>query len=364
VDINADPLSSQHNECLNTIKTAAQELGIDFQTSTCPRYTDFAQRYSPDDTLLISVHTVGVARNVVRLKESYLPGIYYFDRSGYSGWAELAYNTCLQKEAVNYHPESSPFFVEKIRSEKCRLNTSKYKQPNPEGELQLNTLGNDSYILLPLQTSDDVVARLSSVNQLSLAEALADIAQKINVPLVIKRHPFCNDHKVESVIERLQKDYKGVYVSSCSINSLIAGAKGVVTVNSGVGFEALVMGVPVITAGRSDYSFVTHNISKIEDLPLLPDMLNINNLSKINNMINFFVNEYCLDCGNIKKAIKFLNKWASEDYACMENMHGYKEYVLNDIQNYIGQLEKIRRDKCLSKTELSFYEKMKKILKC
>jgi len=213
-----------------------------------------------------------------------------------------------------------------------------------------------------LQTSDDLVARLSSMNQLCLAEALADISQQINIPLIIKRHPFCNDQKVESVIKRLQKDYKGVSVSYGSINNLIAGAKGVVTVNSGVGFEALVMGVPVVTTGRSDYSFVTHNISKIEDLSLLPDMLNMRNISKINNMIDFYYNEYCMACGDVQKAIKLLNKWDSADYASMEDMHGYKEYVLDDIKNYVGQLEKTRRDNCLSNAELSFYGKMKKFL--
>lgn len=344
VDCNSDPIANSHISCLETIRAAAIELNIVFETKKSIRMGDFAQRYAPDETLLISVHSIGVANNVVRLKESYLPGLYYFDRSGYSGWAELAYNVDLQNQASCYDLRDANEFVEKIKYEKLRTNSSKYIQPISEGGI-IQLQDERPYILLALQTSDDLVACLATVNQLVLAEALAEKVCELDLNLVIKRHPMCRDTIVGSTIDRLKRKYRCVRISEDSINCLIVGAKAVVTVNSGVGFEALVMGVPVITAGRSDYSFVTRSIYKIEDLIDLTSMIVGGDIVKTCSVIKYYIEQYCFTCGDVEKTKKLLLKWQATEYSVMQNMQGYEEKVLHDAQVYVANLENMRRTK-------------------
>lgn len=342
IDCHSDPLAHQHISCLETLKAAADELTINFETKTSIRMGDFAQRYAPEETLLISVHSIGVANNVVRLKESYLPELYYFDRSGYSGWAELAYNADLQSKASCYDLCHGIEFVEKLKDEKLRTNSSKYIQPT-SGERTIQSKSEKPYILMAFQTSDDLVACLSTVNQLELAEALAKEVSELNMDLVIKRHPFCRDALVESALDKFQKVYECVHISEDSINHLILGAKAVVTVNSGVGFEALVMGVPVITAGRSDYSFITRSISRIEDLTELPSMISDVDRITICSVIKYYIEQYCFKCGDVGNAKKLLLKWQTTDYSLMKNMQGYEDNILHYAQVYAANLETCRR---------------------
>ena len=346
IDSNSDSLAHQHIRCLETLKAAAEELQFEFNTIKSIRMGDFAQRYASNETLLISVHSVGVANNVVRLKESYLPGLYYFDRTGYSGWAELAYNRDLQNQACRYDLSNGIEFVEKIKHEKLKNNSSKYGQPS-RNNTSTQLLDNTPYVLLALQTSEDLVASLATVNQLLLAEALAKKISDFNLTLVIKRHPLCKDNNVGSTIDRLKKRYGCVRISENSINDLIIDAKAVVTVNSGVGFETLIMGVPLITAGRSDYSFVTKSICNIGDLCDLNSMLVEIDRTTICSVIKFYIEQYCLACGDTEKAKNLLLKWQSEDYSMMHNLHGYNESVLQDAQIYVANAENTRRDNLL-----------------
>src|SRR5687768_7679752 len=122
----SDPISGQHCRCKETFHQAAHELGLDIETRISRPSADFAPRVSRPDTILVSMHTVGIAPNVARLKESYLPGYYYLDRTGFSGWAELAFNVDLQTRAASkYNMKTSSVFLDKVRAEKLNKDTSK-----------------------------------------------------------------------------------------------------------------------------------------------------------------------------------------------------------------------------------------------
>jgi len=342
IDSNSDPLGCRHLRCLETLRRAASELNVDFETRNSVRMGDFAQRFAPDGTLLISVHTIGVARNVVRLKESYLPDLYYFDRSGYSGWAELAYNVDLQNEAFCYDLENGTEFVDKMKSDKLISNSSKYQQPSPVTKSTLLPF-DKPYIFFALQTSDDLVARLATINQLVLVEKLAEKVSGTKINLVIKRHPMCNDPNVATAIRVLDEKYECVHLSEESINRIMTNSMAVVTVNSGVGFEALVMGVPVITAGRSDYSFMTNVLNKIEDLTELDSMLVKTDRLKVCSALKYYVERYCFRNDDIENAKRLIQSWQSSEYSNMSNMHGYDLNVIRDSQSYAADLELHRR---------------------
>lgn len=339
--IDSDPLARQHLKCIEAIRAAASELGLAFDTRTSLRLADFAQRFSPDDTLLISVHSVGVSRNVVRLKESYLPGYYYFDRTGYSGWSELAYNKKLQQEAIEYNPSDYSGFVRDLREIKIKDNSSKYTQN--KGCLDIELIKDTSYIFLALQTSDDLVARLAVMNQLELAKLLAAKAKELKYKLIIKRHPLCSDRSIELSINKLKRKFDSVVISKSSVNSLISCAKAVITVNSGVGFEALVMGVPVITAGRSDYSFVTGQIFDNNDISKIDTKISQFDEVKANRFVAYYLKNYCLNIEEVESAKSLIIKWMSRDYSSMVEISEYCGVVLEDSQKYLAELENQRR---------------------
>jgi len=343
IDSDADPLALQHRRCLETIRSAARHLNLGFVTRTSLRMADFAQRFAPGDTLLISVHSVGVAENVVRLKESYLPGLYYFDRTGYSGWAELAFNIDLQQKTATVDLCAAEKFVAELKRHKLEINSSKYQQS--ESTAHGSLLGTDPYIFLPLQTSDDLVVTLAQVDQLALASALATVAEALEMKLCIKRHPLCRDRLVERTLVRLTKKHRCVWVSNASVNQLISGAKAVVTVNSGVGFEALVLGVPVTTAGRSDYAFVTNEITSVEDLYRNPTLIFEKDAEKIAKMLKYYVNDYCLQCDDVQKAVDLISMWMDKDFSRMDGIEDNCEHVLLDIQKYLATSESNRRRK-------------------
>ena len=345
IDPGADPLSGQHLQCLETIKLAANQLGLGFSTRTSLRMADFAPRIAPDNALLISVHTVGIAKNVVRLKESYLPGYYYFDRTGYSGWAEIAYNSVLQGSANGYVDGGNAEFLNKIRHEKVTSNSSKY--PQDSAIVGLDKRHEKPYIFLALQTTDDLVARLAYIDQIKLAYLLAEKAEEQSMQLVVKRHPLCIDTYIETSICRLAEKFNCVRLTSASVNKLIPDARAVVTVNSGVGFEALIMGVPVISAGLSDYSFVTHQLHSGSDIEKFDFVEKKTILKSIDNFLCFYLKNYCLHFSNIENAKFLIQKWGSEQYSSMHDLLNERFTLLDDIQFYMADLENMRRSNLL-----------------
>jgi hypothetical protein len=337
----SDPLSGQHLQCFETIKLAADQLGLGFSTRNSLRMADFAPRIAPDNALLISVHTVGIARNVVRLKESYLPGFYYFDRTGYSGWAEIAYNQDLQNQAISYSSDDNAEFLMKIRDDKLSSNSSKYPQ-NPAAA-GASRVSEKPYVFLALQTTDDFVARLAYIDQVQLAFLLAKKAHEQSMQLVVKRHPLCSDRYIEESISRLAGEYNCVTLTDESVNVLIPDAKVVATVNSGVGFEALIMGVPVITAGRSDFSFVTAQLLSEHDLRQFEVFENKSRCSTVENFLCYYLKNYCLHYSDIENAKSLIQRWGAEQYSSMHDILNWNCTLLDDTQLYMAELEKMRR---------------------
>jgi capsule polysaccharide modification protein KpsS len=136
---------------------------------------------------------------------------------------------------------------------------SKYKQ----SEEHLPDVG--KYIFLPMQVITDTVAKLSHIDGLTLLKILSDWAPSSRYKIIVKRHPLCHSRKVAEALKSQAQAGK-IILSKASIHDLIGGADCVVTVNSGVGAEALVHLKPVITTGGSDYAAATTLVKTKEDL--------------------------------------------------------------------------------------------------
>jgi hypothetical protein len=197
-------------------------------------------------------------------KEASLPGYVHFDPRGYSGWSQVAregldgsFDLITDEEADEFHKRLYEKYV------KGRV--SKYEQQNdppPHGD----------YYFFPLQMIDDSVQKLARIKMLDLAmEAVTRLVGNGH-NVVFKRHPKCNSSVVETFLRSIEQR-QGVTVSTASIHDLIAGCEAVITINSGVGFEALIHLKPVFVAGECDYQAACHILKSVDDVSTIPSLL-------------------------------------------------------------------------------------------
>jgi len=131
--------------------------------------------------------------------------------------------------------------------------------------------GNQAYFLLPLQVYDDAQithnSHYDSVETFieevisSYKNYLQSLSTDIQSPktlLIIKHHPMDRGHKnykkfIDSLSTSLKIRPNIVYVHDIHIPSLLPNVKGCITVNSTLGLQALLHGVPVINLASSFY---------------------------------------------------------------------------------------------------------------
>jgi hypothetical protein len=194
----------------------------------------------------------------VHLKSGSLPKQIVIDAEGFSGWASIAERT-LPELIESVDPAEAEKNFLRLHADIVELGLSKYKQGGEPAPRVAR------YIFLPMQVLDDVVARLAYINSLELLDHLAAWAERREVSVVVKRHPKCRSPEVAAALMKHEKN-GSILVSSASVHELIRGAEGVVTVNSGVGAEALLHLKPVITTGGADYSAATRIARNLAEL--------------------------------------------------------------------------------------------------
>ncbi|MBP0444987.1 hypothetical protein J8J14_09345 [Roseomonas sp. SSH11] len=191
-----------------------------------------------------------------------LPHMLIFDRLGYAGWSSLAQLERREVLAVDQSTADAfhtgtilPFLAE---------GRSKYRQENGlavEGE---------GFVFVPLQLPNDSVIALKSFDSpyLEGMHRMVVALAAAGIPVMLKRHPHCTDPAVARLIDVLVAAWPGlVAVSRASIHLLIRRARAVMTLNSGVGFEALLHGKPVIAAGKAEYQVAATAMAEPEAAP-------------------------------------------------------------------------------------------------
>jgi hypothetical protein len=216
-------------------------------------------------TITLGYHSRGRRPRTRHLKQSYLRGYLYFDRDGYSGWAEMARAPALFQASQRQDADVAQAFVARMRADYFDRGLSKLPQPQ-------RAYADDGvpYVLLPLQVADDAVLAHARLEIGQLVRQAAAVLAGSGSRLVIKRHPACRSPEIFKLLAELARQ-PHVRVTDAAIGGLLAGARAVLCVNSGVGFEALFYGKPVFTAGASDYEWVTTPIRATADLAGLAD---------------------------------------------------------------------------------------------
>ncbi|MFT4178100.1 MAG: hypothetical protein QM612_01355 [Thermomonas sp.] len=114
------------------------------------------------------------------------------------------------------------------------------------------------YAFFPLQIPhDQSIRNFSDVSQLDALLAAAEAFGKAGMAMVLKEHPANRASANEYRMALSGQPH--IHWSDANVHDLVRCSHGVVTLNSGVGFEALIVGRPVVTFARVEYDAVTHH---------------------------------------------------------------------------------------------------------
>jgi hypothetical protein len=186
-------------------------------------------------------------------KQMHLCNLFTLDHEGWGA----DHSATRRTDAFDHvSPEAAGRFCNALRERLLMSGLSKHPQPprTPAADLP------EGYVLVPLQRPRDYVQlHHSPITVVDFVDMVSDWAEAGSHPIVIKPHPG-NDRDAEVIQALDRRCRRSEYVRRVDGNilDLVTHSVGVFTINSGVGFESLILGKPVATFGDSDYSRVTH----------------------------------------------------------------------------------------------------------
>lgn len=296
----ANPVDGvRHQTFYASILAALAEMAVLIDPVWLPRGAERAPRPAQPGDFTLSFHSHGPKTDhVLRCKESYIPPFYTMDTMGYSCFSQLASQPELFSAAIVEQDDvRATDFVQNLAQQLRDRNLSKYPQPECTHDLAADD-GSVGYIFVPLQIGSDSVAEGGWIDPHDALETVITAANARGMRTVIKRHPLCRDAHVAQRLETLSA-WHGVTISETSIHHLIAGASLVVGANSGVLFEALIQGKPVISHAASDFGPATQQVQSHEALaraiaePAVPDAVTRN------RFLFWYLTQYCVRADDV-----------------------------------------------------------------
>lgn len=189
-------------------------------------------------------------------KQMHLPELFTIDTLG---WGADHSGMQARPDWSSVDNARAEEFVSALRLRFLKTGGSKLPQPGRHGALSLP----DEYIFVPTQTPRDYVQVYHApISVLAFVRLMAEWADDSKQNVVFKLHPGlyhtseCDSEIIDAVNQyAAASDF--VFCLDANVHDLIAGATAVFTINSGVGFESLIHGKPVVTFGDCDYKWVT-----------------------------------------------------------------------------------------------------------
>jgi hypothetical protein len=258
-------LSSAHwSKFDNLLKTCLSELGHEvIEQQAAPSVADDFQ----DAKFRIYAHKTrrDVAGDLF-YKQTHLPELFTIDTLG---WGADHSGMQSQPDWSSVEPSAAEAFCAALLDKFWATGGSKLPQPSRDVAPSLP----DDYIFVPTQTPRDYVQlHHAPVSVLAFVHLIAAWANDARQNVVFKLHPGLYqtsecDREIIDAVNHYAATSDFVFRQDANIHDLIGGARGVFTINSGVGFESLIHGKPVVTFGNCDYKWVTfrahqHNIDE------------------------------------------------------------------------------------------------------
>ena len=272
------------------LKSILEEKNIEYEIVNRHRYKIL---HAKKDEITISYHC---KKNVKSANSrewiahtSGSPGYFTLDQCGYAGFSKFTHDKNLWEKYLDEDSARSALWFKNFSKNYIQNNISRSGQANIE-HISLE----EPFIFIPAQLSFDSVLQLTKVKGNDFYTKITEHAEKNGYKVVYKPHP---GEKTTGRKQRFKAPPNAI-VSHESIHSLISKASAVVTINSGVGLEALLHEKPVYTLGRCDYEFETQKIKNLSDIENIdfswkPDIENIHKL------VYHLHNTVYVDCYNL-----------------------------------------------------------------
>jgi len=183
--------------------------------------------------------------------EMYGDGLFTIDREG---WGPHHSSIGSRPEMAEVDTALATEFCETL----CRRFLSDGRSKHPQPPLHAVPSAFKPYIFVPLQLyNDDTIVYDSPYAIREFVGLVCRWAVRSRRSIVFKPHPNCDDETLLRTIDDYAERWGWLFRSSANVHNLIAEADGIVLINSGVGFESLIHGKPVVTFGNCDYKWFT-----------------------------------------------------------------------------------------------------------
>jgi hypothetical protein len=287
-----------HKEYVMAMRQTFKELQV---TVTERHVLPIGEPRRKTNGVVFSYHTCGNERHQWHIKEGYLPYLFTFDRTGYSGWLSGIHQDSFKKAWQSCDENHAIQTITKLSKEITQNCISKYPQRKSTDacveSLEIHPNSSEKILFLPLQMPSDTVVQLSRFPYIQAVSQIIKAALLYDQPLVIKRHPLCEDPEVDKLLD-WARNFPNVCLSSAPIHEIFKRSKAIICCNSGVGFEALLQGLQVWTFGESDYSPVTHEIFETADFSKAMQSNPKIGLAKISTFLCTYLHQCCVDIRN------------------------------------------------------------------
>ncbi len=201
-------------------------------------------------------------KNVIyHFKSGDLPNALTIDRDGFSGWSSLAPKDVSDLNLQDINIAKAQRYFNESKQELRAKNISKYAQPKSEDFAPKHDGPN---VFVALQTVNDMVQKKAYMSVFEMLETVVDAYRGTGVEVHIKRHPKCRSYKMKKALERVSQE-SHVRIVTGSIHSCLEATKAVITVNSGVGSEAMIYALPTYCFGASDYGPIAHQVRTAQE---------------------------------------------------------------------------------------------------
>ncbi|WP_282603803.1 hypothetical protein [Paracoccus sp. PARArs4] len=315
----------RHRLFYSSLLAALADLGVLVDPVWLPRGAERAPRPDGAGDATISFHSHGRAGNILRCKEGYISPYYTMDRMGYACFSELAsHPERFAAEISRKDARQAGTFVRALAQGMRKENRSKYLQPEQGTDIK------SGYLFIPLQVENDSVTKGLWLDKFKAVRCIVEAAAAQRLRVVIKRHPRCRSKAISALLSELAQR-PNVSLSQASIHTLVADAKLVAGANSGVLFEALIQGKPVISYAASDFGQATQQVRTYDELtravaaPVTPDP------SFRDRFLFWYLTEYCVqtdDIATIKLKIEMLlDSGAGNRYGVAGHAYRYRLYA-------------------------------------
>jgi len=243
--------------------------------------------------------------------QEYFRWVFVVDSNGWSA-ASTVYPVVLD----DLHPQRSGAFKnyrERLGEGRLQSKFAQGDMASRESLVSSGQIPEGAYVFFPLQIPhDQSIQYFSEFSEKEVVQAILDWSSRAGVPVVFKPHPV-NKKSMEPFFE-LAKE-QNAFWSNANIQNLIEYSTGVFTINSGVGFEALLQLKPVVMFGRAEYDCVCFRAS-LESIPeaweYCKEASPKNLLPRYQAFFDWFLSSYAIDLSQPKLAKSRLDALADD----------------------------------------------------